>query len=1135
MAHPIVAEMRPSSEQGPAIRERGRDVVVTAGAGTGKTRTLVARYLSLLAEGLPLRSIVAITFTKKAAREMRNRVREEVRKYLEWTNLSSEENAHWRARYTELDAARIGTIHSLCGEILRAHPAKARVDPRFVVLEEGQVNILRGRAVDEALAWAADDQEAVGLFALLGERGLRNTLDAFVKQRLDAQEVFDDLPGDGSTELAEVLLAHWQRTLADRQQQVLAVLMERPEWVDAVGMLRDNAAIEADDRMELQRLDALTAIRDAVGPLADQVSAATAALARLDAINLTGGRKAAWPGGKDQLTAVKDALRTLRDLWRSQSDLLELGLTELDEAMAQALPALRATFSFVCQRYDAFKRERNALDFDDLEHGALVLLKENDSVRERWQRHVKAVLVDEFQDTNGRQRDLVTLLNGDGGKLFIVGDAKQSVYRFRGADVAVFRDERERIEQCGSAFPLETSYRAHRDLIQGLNDLLRPVLGEHADPDRPWAEAFAPLLPHRDEPGPGFSPPHIELHLTVGSKGGGALDRAADALAARILDLVDGGLQIVEGGQTRPLDYGDIAILCRASTSFSAYEDALERVGVPFLTVAGRGFYGRAEIRDLLNALRALADPTDDLALVGLLRSPAFALSDAALFRLCQERDQAEGAVLLWDVLRKVGSKLSRENGQRAERAARIITDLHGQVGRTSVADLLKALLDATDCRAGLIRAGLTRAARNVAKLLADADASGIVGVGEFLEYVNGLRDSGTREGEARATAEGAVQIMSIHAAKGLEFPVVVVGDITHQGRGRSDPLIDPSLGVLLPLKDEDDTLPAIYRLGKLRDKGQEDAESDRLLYVAATRAREKLIFSGCIRLRRGGTPGSLGGWLGKIGGPEGLRLAGTPIAHDEGGADAIHVDLQVGSTPVSCTIYEPGYVWIHPPGETRAEAEPSVPLPPPFLEPVSPGIENVDQQTAERDRVPLQRVWRVVPAVKRPRAPAWVIGSLVHEALATWRFPDDGFESWAEARARGYGITDPRQLANAVRRSQRLLLRFQAHSLCQEMHAADRRLHEVPYSLMVDGRVESGIMDALYLREGIWTIVEFKTDEVRNEAGFEELLTGEDYLAQAQRYIAAAERLLGQQPRFILCMLNYAGGVHLHPVEEGW
>ncbi|MCP4594653.1 MAG: UvrD-helicase domain-containing protein, partial [bacterium] len=276
----------------------------------------------------------------------------------------------------------------------------------------------------------------------------------------------------------------------------------------------------------------------------------------------------------------------------------------LDRQLAEAMPALQETFAFVCERYDALKAERHDLDFDDLEQGALELLARNGAVRERWQGEVQALLVDEFQDTNDRQRDLVKLLDGDGNKLFIVGDGKQSIYRFRGADVTVFRAERERIEaEGGAVYALETSYRAHKALVQGLNDLLRPVLGEQADPDRPWMEPFAPLAHHRDVPGAGLTAPHVELHLTVGSKSGGALVRAADALAGRIAELLAGDVQVVEGDQPRPLRCEDIAILCRASTSFGAYEDALERAGIPFLTVAGRGFYGRPEIRDLLNGL----------------------------------------------------------------------------------------------------------------------------------------------------------------------------------------------------------------------------------------------------------------------------------------------------------------------------------------------------------------------------------------------------------------------------------------------------------------------------------------------------------------------------------------------------
>jgi ATP-dependent helicase/nuclease subunit A len=1118
MLPPIVEQMSLSPEQEPAALERGRDVVVTAGAGTGKTRTLVARYLALLADGLPLRSVVAITFTRKAAREMRNRVRAEARRYLERGDLPAEERQRWQGLYGELDAARIGTIHSLCTEILRSHPAEAEVDPRFEVLEEGQTNILRGRAVDEALAWAADDEQAVRLFTLLGERELRRALDELLGRRLDVAEALAQLPPD--------VLGHWQKALVERQEQVLQALLARPEWAEAVGTLQGHAASDPDDKAEIQRVAVLEAVSGAKGPLTDRL----ARLRRLGEINLSGGSAKAWPGGKAELDEVKSALRSLRDLWKGQAPLLELTLTPLDEELAGAVPALRALFSFACQRYDAFKRERNALDFDDLEYGALRLLREHEEVLEHWRGEVQAILVDEFQDTNGRQRDLVNLLNGGLGRLFVVGDAKQSIYRFRGADVTVFRAERERIkEQGGAVLDIDVCYRAHRDLVEGLNDLLRPVLGEEADTHRPWAEPFAALHHHREEPGPGFVPAHVELHLTVGSKAEGALDRAADALAARLRELVEGGgVQVEVEGQLVPLDYGHIAILCRASTSFGAYEDALERAGVPFLTVAGRGFYTRPEVRDLLNALQALADPTDDLALAGLLRSPAMALSDAGLYALCERRRKGDQTLSLWEVLQDPGHGLGGDDGSRGRRAMGIINELHDRVGRTSVADVIEAFLELTDYRAALIQAGQARGARNVAKLLSDAHTSGIVGVGEFVEYVNGLRDTGTREGEARATAEGVVQIMSVHAAKGLEFPVVVIGEVTYGGGGRNAVLVDPELGVLLPLKDEEKELPAVYRLGKERSDDQEDAEAERLLYVAATRAREKLILSGNIGQRSDGSLAKLGGWLGKLSAAECLGLDGAPLDHDEEGCRPVKLELQVGETPVSCTIYEPGYIWEHAPRERALEARLPQPLPPPLLEPLVAGEEHADSRTREGDRRPPRRVWRVVPEVHRPSAPAWVVGSLVHEALAAWRFPQNGFQAWVEARARQHGLADAPLLGDAARRTRQLLSRFRAHALYVEMDGAERRLHEVPYSRLVGGRVENGSIDALYLRDGTWTIVEFKTDELRDEAELEKLLAEEKYVEQARRYEAAVDELLGQQPRTVLCLLNYAGGVRL-------
>jgi len=1029
-----------SPEQEPAVASRGRDMAVTAGAGTGKTRTLVARYLALLAEGLELPSLLAVTFTRKAAREMRNRVRDEVRRYQQRPDLAEDERQHWRDLYSRLDAARIDTIHGLCGEILRHHPAEAGVDPRFDVLEEGQGNILRSRAVDEALAWAADSPQAAGLFPLLGERDLRQALDALLKQRLDAGECFAHLPAD--------VLGFWQ-----------AALSRRCEPATKKGR-RDPAA-------------------PALNP--------------------------------------QDAL------------------------LAEWLPALQATLQQALACLQALKEERRTLDFDDLESQALLLLQQHQAVRAYWQSTIAAILVDEFQDTNQRQRDLVDLINGGRGRLFLVGDAKQSIYRFRGADVTVFRRERERIAVTGgTCLSLQTSYRAHQELVQGLNDLLRPVLGTESHPERPWVEPFAPLQCHRQEAAPGFRAPHIELHLTVGTKTAGALDRAARALAGRLAELVSSGCRVLDGGSTRPLDYGGMAVLCRASNSFAPYEDAFEQVGIPFVTVAGRGFYGRPEVRDLLNALLALADPSDDLALVGLLRSPALGLSDAALYHLCQARGGAAGQPL-WATLQAASRDLPAEDGQAAQRAMALVSELHNQAGRTPVADLLKAFLDATGYRTALLQVGDTRGARNVAKLLADAHGSGIVGVGEFLEYVAGLRDTGTREGEARATVEGVVQIMSVHQAKGLEFPVVVIGDVTYEPKARNRLLLDRELGVLLPLSDEDKHLPASYALAKERAQDQEQAESDRLFYVAATRAQEKLILSGLVNNKKDGTVGKTGGWLGKVAGRGALHLEGMKLDHKPDGVRAVQVGLRIGTTPVACTLYEPHCPLASGAGEQASAAETAATLPPPLLRSLDPLARQVDPRVVEQERMPPQRVWRVVPVVERPLAPAWVVGKLVHEALAAWSFPQDSraagvspsFQRWAEARARGYGLTDPEQLQDAVSRCARLLASFRAHPLYAEMAAAESRLHEVPYSRLVHGRVESGILDALYRREGRWTIVEFKTDELRDEVALQHLLREEDYLAQAQRYLAAAQDLLGQMPRLRLCLLNYARGVRLLDAAE--
>ncbi|MCA9972100.1 MAG: UvrD-helicase domain-containing protein, partial [Anaerolineales bacterium] len=644
-----------------------------------------------------------------------------------------------------------------------------------------------------ALTWAVADAPVPPLLNLLRERPLQELITLLLQKRLAVQDVVDQLP-------AESIHAHWQAQLDARQAEQLAQLLADPAFAAARRCLENNPAAVPDDKCEVQRRLALAALDlPPAAPLADRLRQ----LAGLAAINLVGGSQKSWPGGKAQLAEVKEALRCLREAFRAQT-LLGLRLNDRDTAVAAAMPAIYRLFRHAAQVYGRLKAERDALDFDDLEALAIRLLETFPAAAGYWQGQIAALLVDEFQDTNARQARLIRLLCPEAGKLFIVGDAKQSIYRFRGADVTVFAAEKAQIGGAqGALIDLDTSYRAHARLLSDMNALLAPVLGADT-PDRPpWVAPFAPLAPGDKAAAADLAAPFVEFHLAVGKKDD-ALPTAAAALAARLARL----------RQEAGFDYDDMAILCRTSGAFRYYEDALDAAGVPYLTVAGKGFYDRPEIRDLLNALRAIADPHDDLALVGLLRSPAVGLSDGALYRLLAARQAAADGRSLWQRLLAGEAPVEADEAARLKTAVALIADLHQQAGRIPVADVCKQFLDRTHYRAILRRAGQPRALRNVAKLLTDIHGSELVGIGEFLEYAQALRDSGSREGEARGTGAGAVQIMSIHAAKGLEFPVVALGDAGSDSHRGAEVLIDAGLGILLAAKDDDGLRAAGYELG---------------------------------------------------------------------------------------------------------------------------------------------------------------------------------------------------------------------------------------------------------------------------------------------------------------------------------
>ncbi|MDF1512308.1 MAG: UvrD-helicase domain-containing protein [Anaerolineae bacterium] len=1113
----LAEDVVPSTEQRPAVLNRGEDVVVTAGAGAGKTRTLVGRFVSLLFDGYPLRSIVAITFTRKAAREMRIRIREVIHTYQIGANLDPAERNRWQQIYLALDSARIGTIHSLCAEIIRSHPAEAAMDPAFKVLEEGQAAQVQRQALEAGLAFAASQETLAPLFVVYGEYGLLRVLSDLLANRLDAVAAFAAQPSSLETV--------WQQHLKRHREEALHNLVNNPAWQQAAAVLQTEQAADVADRLEEQRVAACQALVDF------QAAGDPALLQPIADIKLNAGRRSAWPGGADQQAAVKIALKDLRELWTRRAPAVQRSLNHLDAQLIQTLPLLRSVFEAVLTRYSQLKAQENALDFDDLEMTALNLLQNQPHIRQRWQNNIRSILVDEFQDTNARQRDLLDLLNGEQQKLFIVGDGKQSIYRFRGADVSVFRQKKAGITHSGAHYGLTESYRAHRALIGILNGCMRAVLGEEEMEDASWVEPFSPLTYVREQ-AEGCQAPYLEFHLTAGAKVDGALDRAADALVDRIRDIVN-----ASDGQLR---YDDVAILCRASTSFSAYEDALDRAGISYITVSGRGFYERPEIRDVLNALKALADPTDDLALVGMLRSPVIGLSDMTIYELVRSARE-EKAENLWAFLCS-----HQHNGllkphvvvqaARLQKTCDLIASLHASVGRVTVSNFLKHFLDITDYRAALMRIGNSRGVHNLSKLLYDAHASGRVGVNAFLGYVQGLRDSGSREGEAAILSTGAVRIMTVHAAKGLEFGVVAIGDAGRKTLNRNGLLIDPDFGVLPVLVESGETkreriIPAVYEIARERDRRQEEAESDRMLYVAATRVKEKLLVSGCVNISKLGNI-TLSGWLGRLAGGDNLGLYGETIEYDPEGNTVHEVPLTVnsqgGSHSVGCFIYEPYYKSRTVLPEHTIEDERGAQPPFMMLDTLVPETVVVDEKTQEEARQPPRKVWRIVPSGEDAGAPGWVTGTLVHQALSRWTFPGEpGFARWLEVLTAGCGVVDVRARQNAVRHASQLLVRFLTSDLYRVMMSADIRMSEVPYTVLDEmKRLEYGRIDALYRIGNQWHLVEFKADSLPNRQALESVLVEKDYVVQMGRYLDAAESLLADRPAPHMCFLNVGGVV---------
>ncbi|MBD2012434.1 UvrD-helicase domain-containing protein [Microcoleus sp. FACHB-53] len=776
-------------------------VAVTAGAGTGKTHMLAERYLYYLRENdfSPL-EIVAVTFTEKAAKELRSRIRALVAKQLpDRTDLLA-----------ELEAAQISTLHALASRICREHPNEAGVPPDFTILDELEGELWLSDCLEAALA-----QLPARLYELIPYSLMSKALESLIADPIAAERALCK-----GTQ-------NWSNLAAQLQQQALEELLNHPSWEEARNTLNQFVG-KAGDRLEEFRqvaVQAMTAI--------ESKENLQESLAAINSIKLNVGSKKNWQAGA--LEIVKDVLKNLRGQVEKalDADLITLEFGSIDTQLLEMLPALREAYGSVLDYLNSVKRRSRILTFADLEVHALRALSDL-KVQSYYQQRWQVFLVDEFQDTNPTQAELLEVLTHH-SQLTIVGDVKQSIYGFRRADVRVFNQFRDRILNTdGVEVILNKSFRTHQSLITQINGIFAPVLGElHQD-----------LSAHRNEaPHPH---PHLRVEVVQGEDGVNKAQRQlveAHHIAQRIKAMIDAQTPIHDKrtNQLRPLTPGDIAILSRTWEPLEIYGEALAAVGIPIAPAGGGNLMATREAKDAWALLRFLADSNDDLALIAVLRSPFFAVSDRVLFAVVQTLPKetswwqhVKGADVpeLSIAVNVLNQLLFKRNEEPPTRLLQIADRLTGYTA--VIANLPGAARREADWR------GFRELVRSLEQ-----------GTGDLFGVVRRLKrlvDKEVNVPRLPLEAGDAVALMTIYAAKGLEWPVVVVTDLTRsKPNTNTEPIyFDPEFGVALAWENDagEKQKPVLYRCLEHLRKQREEAEALRVLYVALTRVRDQLILT---------------------------------------------------------------------------------------------------------------------------------------------------------------------------------------------------------------------------------------------------------------------------------------------------
>ncbi|MHB8706823.1 MAG: UvrD-helicase domain-containing protein [Coriobacteriia bacterium] len=790
------ARPRLTNEQLDIVSAPHGSLFVAAAAGVGKTTVLTARFAAMVLgetphPGAAIDQIATITYTDKAAGEIAERIRSAL---IEKGHVEDSR---------QLDRAWISTIHGMCSRILRRHAFDAGIDPRFRVITGAEEGALIGASMDTAVRACVDtDEGCERLLIAVGASSLLKTIGSLYEKLRSMGLSPYDLVVSAPPEPA---------TLTQSASGLLEVEAD-------MATLPSTATIEANR----------AALTEASGVIAGASAnldgdAAGAALTALAETRLKAN-------GSDSHKALVNAGRALVDAARAE--LVGTICQDLERALIRMIVAFGDT-------YAAAKDLLGALDFEDLQLKTVELLEARPEIARRYQTSFQELMIDEFQDTNELQLRVAGLVGGS--EIVTVGDDKQSIYRFRNADVQVFRS-REKTAPVRKQ--LQDNWRTHRDVLGVINGLF----GSREF----FAGDFMRINPARTEDR-SFWPAHEDrvrlLVVDPADLTGDQKKRAgADVLARELRRLADLGVE-----------QGDMAVLLRAAKgNAEIYEEALRAHGLRVYVARGAAYFDRPEVADVVALLRTIDNPLDDKALTHVLACPLTGLSDDALHILAQRT--REQRCSLWAAIDSTVGQPDSDDASLLARTREVIERLRERRGRLSVSELLHEGCELLEYDITLFASGPAgpRAWANVLKLARVAEEFDTLepgDVGAFLDHV-AMRQEFDEDRQATLVAQDvdAVTLMTIHSSKGLEFGVVAVPDLASEPRkDGADVLIDrdgaPSLAFRLPKSmrpaDKSDYGTVRYQAIHKHESEAADEEAKRVFYVACTRAKEALVLCG--------------------------------------------------------------------------------------------------------------------------------------------------------------------------------------------------------------------------------------------------------------------------------------------------